>query len=66
MLSKVESELAEEQQKEQQKQQRLKEQLEEEKRQRFSQLNAWKVCIKKKVSRVFIVVKYLYLVCSMH
>ncbi|XP_048736048.2 coiled-coil domain-containing protein 112-like [Ostrea edulis] len=43
VLSKVESELAEQQQKEEQKQQRLKEQLEEEKRQRFSQLNAWKV-----------------------
>lgn len=43
MLSKVESELAEDQQKEEQKQQRLKEQIQEEKRQRFSQLNAWKV-----------------------
>ncbi|XP_065944147.1 coiled-coil domain-containing protein 112-like isoform X6 [Magallana gigas] len=43
VLSKVESELAEDQQKEEQKQQRLKEQIQEEKRQRFSQLNAWKV-----------------------
>lgn len=43
MLSKVESELAEDQQREEQKQQRLKEQIQEEKRQRFSQLNAWKV-----------------------
>ncbi|XP_052698107.1 coiled-coil domain-containing protein 112-like isoform X2 [Crassostrea angulata] len=43
VLSKVESELAEDQQREEQKQQRLKEQIQEEKRQRFSQLNAWKV-----------------------
>lgn len=43
VLSKVETELAEDQQREEQKQQRLKEQIQEEKRQRFSQLNAWKV-----------------------
>ena len=42
VLSKVESELAEDKHKEEQRKQRVKEQIEEEKRHRFGQLNAWK------------------------
>lgn len=42
VLSKVESELAEDKHKEEQRKQRIQEQIKEEKRHRFSQLNAWK------------------------